>query len=480
MTSRKFCLKWKRNQLSEVGVPVQLHIDEAKQDVALLCDGMCLTAHKTVLAAFSPFFHELFAANPGSDTVVIPHGVRYADLTMVVEFIYRGEVIVPHQQLYSLAKAASTFKVEGRFMFARNDGTNQVPLSTNVGYSAFPCMTYYGRQMPPVVQQALRSEFQITTGKVNASIDQTGAVASESAENAQDITLALDALRDFPVASTARETTPATAPPSCVAPSDDSVDFLTTGPKLPATVYQVTESVNHSAKGGEACHFDTGLKILDTATVKVSMPTEALTPVNESRLSDGELSTFDGTRVVPVKASLISACSEHEEAAGKPSLSNISDMEQPLTKLPSPSLVTDNKTVMNNGCASGAAVSSVECSSKVLMPQENISSAPVITDMCNHDSVQQEPTSAPGRPSSPSSGEGSSSGSEKTCAECPEDVTPLSSTGQLSSPKAKKRKYRSLSTGNEPLTSIDEQTAETSWSGPITRSRAARLAKQLK
>lgn len=468
-----------------MGVPVQLHIDEAKQDVALLCDGMCITAHKTVLAASSPFFHELFAANSGSDTVVIPHGVRYADLTMVVEFMYRGELIVPHQQLYTLAKAASTFKVEGRFMFARNDGANEVSLSTNVGYSAFPCMTYDGRQMPPDVQQALRSELQIPTGKVIASIDQTspsapGAVEPESAENAQEITLALDAVHDVPFASTARETTPATAPPSCDAPSADSFDFLATGPKRPATVNQVLESVNNTAKGGEACHFDTGLKILDTTTVKVSKPTEALTPASESRLLDGEVSTLDGTRVVPVKASLISACSEYEEAARKPSLSNISNMEQPLTKLPSPSLVTDNKTAMNNGCASGATLSSVECSSKVLIPQENISSAPVITDMRNRDSLQQEPTSSPGRPSSPSCGEGSSSGSAKTCAECPEDVTPLSSTGQLSSPKPKKRKYCSLSTGKERLTSIDEQTAETSWSGPITRSRAARLAKQLK
>ncbi|XP_065287295.1 modifier of mdg4-like [Dermacentor albipictus] len=484
MKSRKYCLKWKRNQPSETGVPVQLGIDEATQDVAILCENMCLMAHKAVLAAFSPFFKEQFASNAGGDTVVIQH-VRFADLTTVVEFIYRGEVVVPQQQLYTLAKAADTFKVKGRFMFVHNDGSNDAPLSTNLSYSTTPRMACDGLQMPWGFQQAFRNELQSRTGKINASADQPSVSASDdvdsdAADNAHGISLALDAVHEVPVRSTSTETAPAAALPPPDAPSADSFDLLATGANLPATLHHVLESVNNNAKGIEAWHSDTGVNILDAANVQVSMPTEASTPASESRVLDREVSTLDGAKVLPLNVSQISGCSEYKEAALKASFSNICDVEQPPTKLPSLFSLTDNKTTMNDGCASGDAVSNVECSSKVLMTQQIIPGAPVMTRLRNLDSMQQEPTSCPERPSSPSLEEGSSSGSAKTCAECAENVTPLSSTAQLGSPIPKNRKYRSLLTGKERLTSTDEQTEETSWSGPITRSRAARLAKQLK
>lgn len=86
---------------------------EALVDVTLACDGLSLKAHKMVLSACSPFFQSLFLENPCKHPIVIMKDMRYCDLKAIIDFMYRGEVNVSHDQLSALLKTAETLKVKG-------------------------------------------------------------------------------------------------------------------------------------------------------------------------------------------------------------------------------------------------------------------------------------------------------------------------------------------------------------------------------
>jgi len=82
-------------------------------DVTLACEGASIKAHKMVLAACSPYFQNLFLSNPCKHPIVILKDVKFADLKSIIDFIYRGEVNVPQDQLNALLKTAETLKIKG-------------------------------------------------------------------------------------------------------------------------------------------------------------------------------------------------------------------------------------------------------------------------------------------------------------------------------------------------------------------------------
>lgn len=64
-------------------------------DVTLLCDGGSYPAHRLVLAACSPYFHQLFTRLPTQHPLIYLRDVKQAELEALLEFIYRGEVSLP-------------------------------------------------------------------------------------------------------------------------------------------------------------------------------------------------------------------------------------------------------------------------------------------------------------------------------------------------------------------------------------------------
>ena len=81
-------------------------------DVTIGCESTFLKAHKVDLAACSPYFQSLFMANPCKHPIVILKDVKFQDLKLLVEFMYRGEVTVSHEQLPSLLKTAETLQIK--------------------------------------------------------------------------------------------------------------------------------------------------------------------------------------------------------------------------------------------------------------------------------------------------------------------------------------------------------------------------------
>lgn len=75
-----------------VGLIGGVMVQDQLVDVTLLCDGGSYPAHRLVLAACSPYFHQLFTRLPTQHPLIYLRDVKQAELEALLEFIYRGEV----------------------------------------------------------------------------------------------------------------------------------------------------------------------------------------------------------------------------------------------------------------------------------------------------------------------------------------------------------------------------------------------------
>ena len=108
----QLCLKWNNFEASIMQVFQEMFETENLVDVTIGCERTFLKAHKVVLAACSPYFQSLFMSNPCKHPIVILKDVKFQDLKLLVEFMYRGEVTVSHDQLPSLLKTAETLQIK--------------------------------------------------------------------------------------------------------------------------------------------------------------------------------------------------------------------------------------------------------------------------------------------------------------------------------------------------------------------------------
>jgi protein bric-a-brac 1 len=114
-SAQAFCLR-RNNHSSDMTEHFErMFKEESMVDVTLSCGDGSIRAHKMVLSACSSYFKNIFSKfiNPYQYPVVIMKDMPFADLRAIVEFIYRGEVFVPQEQLSSVLKSAETLKVKG-------------------------------------------------------------------------------------------------------------------------------------------------------------------------------------------------------------------------------------------------------------------------------------------------------------------------------------------------------------------------------
>ncbi|XP_074602621.1 uncharacterized protein LOC141856242 [Brevipalpus obovatus] len=96
---------------------LHLYENEIKYDVVLLCDSSddrqgkkALKVHRVLLSAFCTYFNELFEMDffTKSDelcgfhhcpTVVVMKGFDYSGLKIIIDFLYRGDCVISHDQL---------------------------------------------------------------------------------------------------------------------------------------------------------------------------------------------------------------------------------------------------------------------------------------------------------------------------------------------------------------------------------------------
>lgn len=124
MTSaQKYCLRWNNHRSNLLTVFEDLLQTEAFTDVSLVADnGQIVKCHKIVLAACSSYFQSLFIALPCPHPTIILKDVKYSELRAILEYIYRGEVNVQHDQLKNLLKIAQMLQIKGLVEYDDNVG----------------------------------------------------------------------------------------------------------------------------------------------------------------------------------------------------------------------------------------------------------------------------------------------------------------------------------------------------------------------
>ena len=92
--------------------------EESLCDVTICAAGQQVKAHRVILAASSAYFKEIFSATlPNQYPIVFVKSITIEDLNAILEFMYKGEVTVPHQQLQSLVTSAGKSTSKGHFWY---------------------------------------------------------------------------------------------------------------------------------------------------------------------------------------------------------------------------------------------------------------------------------------------------------------------------------------------------------------------------
>ncbi|KAE8743583.1 hypothetical protein FOCC_FOCC010830 [Frankliniella occidentalis] len=113
MGGGQVCLKWNSFHSSLTSGFRTLWEEDGLVDVTLASDGRCIQAHKLILSACSPFFREVFKANPCQHPVIILQDTHFSELESLLCFVYKGEVNIDEENLPALLRAAETLQIRG-------------------------------------------------------------------------------------------------------------------------------------------------------------------------------------------------------------------------------------------------------------------------------------------------------------------------------------------------------------------------------
>lgn len=348
-SSQQFCLKWNNHQANLLSVFERLLSNEALVDVTLACEGLSLKAHKMVLSACSPFFETLFVENPCKHPIVILKDMRYMDLKAIVEFMYRGEVNVPQDQLSTLLKTAETLKVKGLAEVtseSKRHGNSNVVVD-DAGKNAVTSRP----ESPSSKRKRGRPRRRSPTDSNKSDSEDQGPPASRikaplSPEIVEDGSLSSDRLIAPSVVPASPARTPVVAASSARTPvlstalSSSSGSTNKVVPVASNSVVPVSQPISRDSAGGGD---DTGVEADDVdfevepaILMEQSMTTDnvpvftdaasssqaaAAALASESQHSHHSLSTSDGQSLVPVHASLPSEITAEVDV--KPDISTL-------------------------------------------------------------------------------------------------------------------------------------------------------------
>ncbi|CAL8124085.1 unnamed protein product [Orchesella dallaii] len=114
MSPQQFSLRWNNHTKNLVQVFADQFEREQHVDVTISCQGRFIKAHKIVLGACSPYFQELFDTHESTPhPIIIMNGYDFEDIRSIVDFMYRGEVMVAETAMQRLLAAAEDLQIKG-------------------------------------------------------------------------------------------------------------------------------------------------------------------------------------------------------------------------------------------------------------------------------------------------------------------------------------------------------------------------------
>ena len=127
----KFCLKWNEYQENIVSGFKDLRHDKEFTDVTLACgDGQLAEAHITVLTTFSPLFKSLLKTKKLQHPLIYMRGMKFEELSAMLDFLYCGEANVYQEQLDSFLALAEELKLQGLTEEIEGLACSETPVSS--------------------------------------------------------------------------------------------------------------------------------------------------------------------------------------------------------------------------------------------------------------------------------------------------------------------------------------------------------------
>lgn len=114
-----YSLKWHGHGIHLNTSVSSLYKSEAFTDIILATsDGRYFSAHQFVLSSCSQYLKKMIMIGSSFKSlskvvVILPPEVKYSTLNILLQYIYKGEAIVNHEQLPNIMKAAELLQISG-------------------------------------------------------------------------------------------------------------------------------------------------------------------------------------------------------------------------------------------------------------------------------------------------------------------------------------------------------------------------------
>ena len=113
--SGQLCLKWNNHLTAFNKLLNKLLLDENYSDSTILCGGKFYPVHRLVLSTCSEYFESMFAQclKINKYPFIVVKDIDPKQMEALLNYMYRGEVNVPQDDLPDLIKAAEAFQIRG-------------------------------------------------------------------------------------------------------------------------------------------------------------------------------------------------------------------------------------------------------------------------------------------------------------------------------------------------------------------------------
>ena len=131
----KLCLKWNKHSDAFEKILSKHYLQDAYSDSTILCGGNYYPVHRLVLSTCSEYFENLFDQyiRMNKHPFIVVKDIESKHIEALLNYMYKGEVNVPQDDLPELIKSAEAFKVRG---LAMPETDKQKEIITVDGYQA--------------------------------------------------------------------------------------------------------------------------------------------------------------------------------------------------------------------------------------------------------------------------------------------------------------------------------------------------------
>ena len=114
MPSTDYQINWRNFQPWACESVRNLFEDQNFTDVTLVSDDLQeFKAHKVILSACSPFFEAVLKSSSNPQPLLFLKGIQFETLSLILRFVYEGEVNVPHEVVNEFMVTANEIKIKG-------------------------------------------------------------------------------------------------------------------------------------------------------------------------------------------------------------------------------------------------------------------------------------------------------------------------------------------------------------------------------